>query len=140
MIEAKNVADNIALVEQLYAALDADDVPRALELCSDDVEWSYPAVAGLTYGGEWRGRDGVAAFLDAHDRAEEILEFRVDETVAQGDHVAAFGLYRGRAKPDGSIWETRFVHLLTVEAGLIQGFAAYFDTAAALAARDPSAT
>jgi ketosteroid isomerase-like protein len=131
--------DNVALVEDLYAALDAAEVPRALELCHADVEWSYPPVAGLPYGGEWRGRGGLAAFLDAHDGAAEILEFRVEGTVAEGDRVAAFGLYRGRAKPDRRTWETRFVHVVTVEAGLIRGLTAYFDTAAAVAARDSSA-
>lgn len=133
-------ADNVALVQQLYAALDADDVQRALELCSDEVAWSYPPVAGLPFGGEWRGRDGLSTFLDTHDAAEEILEFRVDGTVAQGDLVAAFGLYRGRAKPLGRIWETRFLHLVTAQAGRIRGLTAYFDTAAAVRARDPSVT
>ena len=37
--------------EQLYAALEGDDIPRFRELCAEDVRFRYPAEGRLAYGG-----------------------------------------------------------------------------------------
>lgn len=124
----------IEVVQRGYKALTDDDVGAFLELCAPDAEWLYPADGKLPYGGAWRGRDAVAAFLDAHDRAEDIIELTIDDFVVGGDRVVALGLFRGRAKSTGAQWETRFVHVITVDQGMWRRFEAYFDTAAALEA------
>src|SRR5688500_2640746 len=125
----------LAIVERGYAALQRDDVAAFLPLCATDIEWVYPAVEGLLYGGTWRGHDGVLAFLAAHDAAEEMLDFRIEELVAQGDRVVALGFFRGRALATGRVWETRFVHAITLRDGRWARLEDYFDTAAAMAAR-----
>ena len=125
-----------ATAEALYAALEAEDVPRILGLCADDVSVRYPADGRLPYGGSWEGRRGVEQFLDAHDAAEEILEFEVRRMVADGDTVIAIGHFAGRAKPDGREWSTEFVHELTITDGRLRRWEAFFDTAAAVAARN----
>lgn len=127
-------AENLELVAQGYAALERDDIPGFLELCGTDAEWVYPAPAELLYGGEWRGHDGIAAFFNAHDAAEDILEVRVVDSVARGDRVFVLGVFRGRAKPSGQAWETRFVHVITLRDGFWQRFEAFFDTASAVEA------
>jgi ketosteroid isomerase-like protein len=129
-----NEAGNLAVVEEGYSLLERDDVAGFLELCAADAEWLYPAEGKLPYGGTWRGRDAVAAFFDAHDAAEEILELRFDDFLVQADRVVALGLFRGRAKPNGAVWETRFVHVITLYDGRWRRFEAYFDTATALEA------
>lgn len=120
---------------QLYRALEDDDTPAVLELCAEDVTIEYPAAGRLAYGGRWTGRDGVARFMEAHDESEEIVEFKIRRLIGDGDAVMALGTFRGRARPDGGEWATSFVHHLTVEAGLIRRWEAFFDTAAALEAR-----
>jgi len=82
----------------------------------------------------WVGPEEVARFLEAHDGAEEILEFRPGAAVADGDRVVVFGFFRGRAKPSGHSWQTDFVHAMTVDGGQLRRFEAYFDTAAAVTA------
>ena len=124
--------ENARIVERLYEALEADDMDAAVALCSPEVEWHYPAFGALSYGGQWTGRDGILRWADAHDEAEEILDFRVEDLVAAGDHVFAVGYFRGRARPDGDTWETRFVHALTIRDGQVIRFEAFFDTAAAV--------
>jgi len=126
--------DSVQTAEQLYAALDGDDVSPFLDLCADTVVVDYPANGSLPYGGRWEGRDGVAAFLDAHDAAEEILAFEVRRFVADGDLVVAIGEFTGRAKPSGREWSTPFVHLLTIADGRLHHWQAFFDIAAATAA------
>jgi ketosteroid isomerase-like protein len=121
--------------ERLYAALDADDIPAVLGLCADDVTIEYPVNGSLPYGGVWQGREGVARFLDIHDEAEEILRFDVMRMIGEGDTVVVLGEFAGRAKPDGREWFTRFVHQLTFADARLLRWEAFFDTAAAVAAR-----
>ena len=128
--------ESAATAEELYAALEADDVPRILGLCAEDVSVRYPAKGRLPYGGSWEGRKGVEGFLDAHDAAEEIVEFEVRRMVAEGDTVIAFGHFVGRARPDGGEWSTDFVHHLTITDGRLRRWEAFFDTAAAVSARE----
>lgn len=124
----------LTVAERFYAAIDSEDVDAILALCGDDIDVAYPGAGRLAYGGHWSGHDGVASFLDAHDAAEEILEFEVDRMLADEATVAVFGTFRGRAKPRGGEWSTRFVHDLTINGGLVRRWEAYFDTAAAVAA------
>ena len=125
-----------AAAEELYAALEADDVARVVAVCADDVRVTYPAEGRLPYGGSWEGREGIERFLDAHDAAEEIVEFEVRRMVAEGDTVIAIGHFVGRAKPGGGQWSTDFVHQLTITDGRLQRWQAFFDTAAAISARE----
>jgi ketosteroid isomerase-like protein len=126
--------DDLEVARRVYHALENDDVAGLLRLCSEDIEWRYPAESLLGYGGVWTGPDATVRFLDAHDAAEEVLDFRVDDLVAGADRVLGLGFFRGRAKDSGTIWQTRFVHDLTIRTGKLVVFEAYFDTAAAVAA------
>ena len=125
----------VDLAERIYATVVDDDPSPFLSLCAADAVISYPATGLLPYGGSWQGREGIAAFLEAHDSAEEILVFEPTEMVPNGDTVVVIGRFEGRAKPGGDVWSTRFVHLLTFEVGLLQRWEALFDTAAAIEAR-----
>ena len=127
---------NLAAAERLYDALEADEMDAVLALCSPDVEWVYPGGTTLAYAGRWSGHDGVLRWGDAHDQAEEILDFRVDTGVAGGDLVVVLGYFQGRAKPSGKTWETTFAHALTFQDGLLVRFEALFDTSAAVRAHE----
>lgn len=129
---ARSASASTGLVERFYAAL--DDLPALVELIAPDIVIRYPAAGLLAYGGEWHGAEQVVRFLEAHDDAEEIVDFELRELVASGEQVVALGLFRGRAKPAGRPWTTEFVHAFTVVGGRVQRFQAFFDTAAALAA------
>jgi uncharacterized protein len=123
---------SLDVVRGWYEALEADDVPSAVALCSPEVEVRYPAAGRLPYGGTWRGPDGVERWAEAHDSVEEILAFRTDDPIADGDRAAVPGFFRGRSRGTGREWETWFVHVLTVRDGRLVGFEAHFDTAAAV--------
>lgn len=125
----------LAVAERLYVALETDDVPGFLALCSDDVSVRYPAEANLPYGGTWEGREGVARFLDTHDTAEEILAFEIHRMIVEADTVIVLGHFSGRAKPDGREWSTDFVHSLSITNGQLRRWEAFYDTAAAVDAR-----
>ena len=122
------------VVRGWYEALEADDVPSAIALCSPEVEVRYPAAGRLPYGGAWKGLQGVERWAEAHDSVEEIIEFRTHNPIADGDRAAVPGFFRGRSRQTGREWETWFVHVLRVREGRLVGFEAHFDTAAAVEA------
>jgi ketosteroid isomerase-like protein len=124
----------LEIIERAYAALDADDVPAFLALCSNSVVVRYPAAGLLAYGGDWQGLDGVSDFLDAHDATEEIVMFERKELVAAADLVLAFGDFSGLSKATGRSWGTDFVHAFRVTDGRIDRWQAFFDTSAAVEA------
>lgn len=132
---APTAASPLRAAEQLYAALERDDVPGFLALCAEDVSFRYPAEGRLPYGGSWEGRGSVARFLETHDAAEEILAFEVHRMLAEGETVIVLGYFAGRAKPNGGAWSTQFVHHLTITDGLLRRWEAFFDSAAAVEAR-----
>lgn len=123
------------IVERFYAAIDGDDAETILALCAEDVVVRYPAAGRLPYGGEWSGHDALGAFLDAHEAAEEILEFAPTSILVDGETVVVLGAFRGRARATDRIWATDFVHVLTISDGRICRWVSSFDTAAALDAR-----
>jgi ketosteroid isomerase-like protein len=128
-------ATTLAVVEDVYATIASDDSAPFLALCAEDVTIIYPAAGRLPYGGEWHGRGGAAAFLEAHDAAEEIVLFDVTTLIADGDTAVGVGRFEGRSKPGGQPWSTAFAHVLTIADGRLQRFHAHFDSDAAVRAR-----
>jgi len=126
------MGDSVGFVEQMYQAINEEDVAPFLALCAHDVVVDYPAPGRLPYGGTWEGLEAVAGFLRAHDDAEEILNFEIRQVVADGECVVVFGNFEGRAKPGTATWSTAFVHALTVRDGRLHRWQAYFDTSAAV--------
>lgn len=127
----------LELVQRAYALLETDDIGAFLQLFASDATVDYPAVGQLPYGGVWKGIDAIARFLERHDEAEEILDFNPVSMAVAGESVFVRGFFRGRSKLSGRTWETKWVHIFGVDAGRLQQWEAYFDTAAALGAHRP---
>jgi len=49
-----------------YKSHNNDDMEGFLGLCAFDVEWVYPFMEGVPYGGCWIGHEGVKRVLEAH--------------------------------------------------------------------------
>jgi ketosteroid isomerase-like protein len=132
-------AANVRLVEELYrAAWEAEDDPEALlTRLGDDVEWVYPPIEGIGWASSWRGHDGVGRWAELHDEEEEVLAFRKEDLVAEGDRVVVLGSVHMRTIATGREWQTRFAHVVTLREGLVVRFEAHFDTAACVRAHPP---
>ena len=122
------------VVARAYAALDSDDLEAFLAFFAEDAIVRYPAAGLLPYGGTWRGVDKIRRFLDVHDETEEIVVLQVRTVEAAGSRVFARGRFVGRSKRTDHEWRTDFIHAFGVADGLIVGWDAFFDTAAAVEA------
>lgn len=122
-------SENVALIQGLYAAFGAGDVPGAVSRMSPDIVWNeaehFPYADGNPYvgpdailagvfarlGGEWDGFAAVPAeYLDA------------------GDTVVVLGRYRGTYRATGRSLDAQLAHVWRIADGKVAGFQQYTDT------------
>src|SRR5215211_1899766 len=91
--EAHAMSDstNVDVIRRFYGAFGRGDIPAALDLLADDVEWIFRAPSVIPFAGTRRGREGVAQFFSLVGETLEFQQFEPREFVAQGDMVVALG-------------------------------------------------
>ena len=124
-------SENVEILKGAYAAFSRGDIAGLLQMHASDAEQDFPAVKDLPWAGSQHGRAEISRFFDILAQAEEVLDFRQSEFIAQRDRVVVLGTYRARVKSTGRVWESPFVHTVTIRDGKIQKLEAYFDTNAA---------
>ncbi|MCC6350871.1 MAG: nuclear transport factor 2 family protein [Candidatus Eisenbacteria bacterium] len=121
-------AKNVDLVRALYSAFAAKDIPSILTLLSEDVEWGEPENPFNPAGGTRRGHPGFLEWITIGKNAEEILVLAPGQMLTDADSVAVVGHMKCRAISTGKVYESDFVHLVTVRDGKISRFQEFFDT------------
>ncbi|MEO6153511.1 MAG: nuclear transport factor 2 family protein [Croceibacterium sp.] len=120
---------NTAIVQGIYQAIGAGNIPAALDAMSPDIVWNeaddfiyadrnpyvgpHAVVEGVfaRLGGEWEG-------FSAH----------VEELLDAGEAVVALGRYSGTFKATGTAQDTQFVHVWRIKDGRAAGFQQYANT------------
>jgi ketosteroid isomerase-like protein len=121
---------NVRVVRKIYESLELGNVDSILKALHTDVVWRYPQMSGVPFAGNWRGREGVRDFFDSLARARELLEFRPERCIAQGDTVIALGRFLLRANSTGWDAASEWAHVWDLRNGEVARFTAYVDTAA----------
>lgn len=122
---------NVAFVQSLYRAFATGDIPVLLAALSPSVEWGEPANPFNPAAGTRKGHEGFLEWLRTGNEAEEVLVLEPREFLANPESVAVVGYTKCRARATNKIYETEFVHLITIKDGKIQRFREFFDTFAA---------
>jgi ketosteroid isomerase-like protein len=119
--------DNIEIIRDFYAALAAEQAPRALALMADDIEWTTM----WHYKAEGRGPQKVAeGVLMPMMKEWSEVAFVPTEFIAQGAAVVSLGVFNGVHGATGKSVEARYAHAWTVVDGRIASFRQYIDTLA----------
>jgi ketosteroid isomerase-like protein len=121
-------AENSIIVEQLYAAFGRRDIQAIMDMLSPEVEWGEPANPFNPAGGTRHGQAGFLEWLNIGRESEDILVLEPRQMLTDNDSVAVVGYMRCRAIPTGKIYESDFVHVVTLAAGKIIKFQEFFDT------------
>jgi uncharacterized protein len=127
----ERVAENVELVKKLFAAFNKRNIPPILALLSPDVEWGEPDNPYNPAAGTRHGQAGFLEWLRIGQQSEDIMVLEPRQFLAGGESVAVVGYMRCRAKSTGKVYESDFVHLVTVKDGKIVRFQEFFDTYAA---------
>ena len=127
----ENHQQNIEIVKKVYEAFARRDINSILDLLSSEVEWGEPENPFNPTAGTRYGHKGFLEWSNIGQEAEEILELELKKFLADDDTVAVVGYTKCLAKPTGKIYETDFVHLVTLNNGKVIRFREFFDTYAA---------
>jgi len=124
-------SENLNIVKQLYALFDEKKIDSILEMLSPDVVWCEPENPYNPAGGTRYGHQGFLEWAKIGHQAEEIIVLEPRKMLADHDTVAVIGYNKCKAIPTGKIFESDFVHVLTIKDGKITKFQEYIDTFAA---------
>jgi hypothetical protein len=119
---------NIQIVQTVYLSFSKRDIPAILAMLSPDVEWSEPSNPLNPAGGTRRGHSGFLEWAQIGNQSEDILILEPRQFLAQDNTVAVVGYMKCRAKSTGKVYESDFVHLVTIKNGQITRFQEFFDT------------
>jgi uncharacterized protein len=122
---------NTELVKSLYAAFGRREIPTILAMLSPDVVWKEPENPYNPAGGTRHGINGFLEWAQIGNQSEEILILEPRQLIAQGDSVVVAGYMKCRARATQKIYESDWVHLVTIKDGKIKVFQEFFDTYAA---------
>jgi len=123
-----NQMKNIEIVKQVYEAFAKRNINAILNLLSPDVEWGEPENPFNPAAGTRYGHDGFLEWINIGRESEEILALEPRKFLADNDSVAVVGYTKCLAKPTGKIYETDFIHLVTLKDGKVIRFQEFFDT------------
>ena len=121
-------ADNVHIVQELYAAFARRDIAAILGMLSDDVEWCEPANPYNPAGGTRYGHKGFLDWIEIGRQSEDILVLEPRKMLVDDSSVAVAGFMRCRAIATGKMYESDFVHLVTLDSGKVVKFQEFFDT------------
>jgi uncharacterized protein len=130
---------NLDIIRGVYERYTAGDLDSIIESVADDVVWrSVGPPERLRFAKVYQGRDGVRAFFQALTEDWELISYKVNEFIAQGDRVVALTDACLCHKGTGKIIATSIADVFRLRDGRIVDFCEFFDSAAAVeAAADP---
>ena len=121
------MSTNLELVRATYEGSSEDNGRNLLSVLSPDVEWTE--AEGFPYAGTYVGPD---ALIDGVFRrlGTEWTGYRADvhTYLADGDRVAAFGVYSGTYNATGKSMTAPFAHLYQIKDGKVIRMTQYVDT------------
>jgi len=97
-------------------------------MLSDDIEWGEPENPFNPAGGTRKGHSGFLEWISIGKNAEDILVLSPQKMLTDIDSVAVVGHMKCRAISTGKVYESDFVHLVTLRDGKICKFQEFFDT------------
>jgi ketosteroid isomerase-like protein len=120
--------EHIKIVQQLYSEFAKRNINKIVGLLSSDVEWGEPENPFNPAGGTRHGHQGFLEWTNIGRQAEEILVLEPKKMLTDDNSVAVVGYMKCRAISTGKMYESDFVHLVTIKDGKITKFQEFFDT------------
>ena len=119
---------NLALVKSTYEGSSSTENAKNLQhALASDALWTE--AAGFPYAGTYIGFSAIAAKVFARLETEwDNYRVDIEDYVAQGDKVFAFGTYSGTYAKTGKHFTARVAHLWKIHSGKIVSFEQFVDS------------
>lgn len=118
-------AQNIALVQSLYAAFFRRDVLAIAQLVAPDLEISQSPE--LPWGGTYRGIEGLQQFFGKLREHLDNAALPIERYLDAGDHVVAIGRTQGKVKATGKPFDVPLAHVWQIKDGRAVRFTPFID-------------
>ena len=126
------MSDNITVVKEFYAALGRGELPAAIDLVAEDVDWQSPVTRThppeIPWSSIWRTKQEVAVFFKQLGQTVKPEGFEILDITAQDERVVVEGKNRGTVHANKRAYEHDWVMLFTIRDGKIVRFRHYYDT------------
>lgn len=124
---------NLEIIQATYEGSSAENGKNLMAVLSPEARWTE--AAGFPYAGTYVGPEQIVAGVFQRLATEwEGYQASVHTYVADGDHVAAFGVYSGTYRKTGKFMTATFAHLYRLQNGQILSMEQYVDSATVNAA------
>lgn len=119
---------NLDIIRATYEGQSAENGENLLAALAPDATWTE--AAGFPYAGTYVGPEAVIANVFQKLATEWIdYQAKVHTYLADGDRVAAFGVYSGIYRQTGIAMTATFAHLYRLKDGKIVSMEQYVDSA-----------
>ena len=122
------VTINLDIIRATYEGSSQENGKNLLAALAPDVTWTE--AAGFPYAGTYTGAEEIMSKVFQR-LATEWIDYRaqVQTYLADGDRVAAFGMYSGTYRKTGKAMTACFAHLYRLKDGKIVSMEQYVDSA-----------
>ena len=120
---------NMDVVNRIYAAFAAGNIPAVLELFDPAIEWFAAENSPLADRSPYRGLNQVVEGVFTRIGLEfPGLAIQVDELLDAGDKIVMLGRYHGVRKATRKGFHAQVAHIWTITGGKATKFQQYLDT------------
>lgn len=118
---------HLDIIRATYEGGSEENGKRLLEALAPNATWTE--AAGFPYAGTYAGPEAIMAHV-FHRLATEWTDYRatVHTYLADGDRVAAFGMYSGVYRQTGKAMQASFAHLYRLQNGKIVDMQQFVDS------------
>lgn len=109
----------IQTVSKMLQAFGKGDMEALKNTLSENTVWHYNGSDAIPYSGTFKGKDGAVKFISAIMGSVDILDFKVNQLLANGKTVVVLGSEKQKIKKNGKVLEQDWVQVYTVENNLI---------------------
>jgi ketosteroid isomerase-like protein len=121
--------NNVALIEEIYAAYAQGNSQFILDHITDDVDWINEGPDSIPYAGTFKGPKNVQRFFEALASTVEDGRVTAEDWITQGDKVVSTGRFTARVTASGRRIDVPVAHVFTIRNGKIARWVGYADTA-----------
>jgi len=121
--------NNVALIEDIYAAYAQGNSQFILDRITDDVDWINEGPDSIPYAGTFKGPKDVQRFFETLASTVENGRVTAEDWIAQGDKVVSTGRFTATVKASGRRIDVPVAHVFTIRGGKIARWVGYADTA-----------
>ena len=138
--EARNV-EILKAVYTRWSDTKGESVDDWLKICADDIDFgslAQGAAPKVQYLTSYSSRDALKEYFGGLARDWDMLDWRTEESIAQGDRVVVLSQCTWRYKKTGKVVTTPKADTWRLADGKAVAFYEYFDTAQVMLAMAPA--